>query len=227
MILCWLLWKLGLWTSDQLPSTFFWFLLSGIALAGNAVNAKENAYFKTAILHSLRVAAAFEFVVVAYSFGLLTELILVPVLAVVAGMTAYAEIKTEYANVRAVLQLVGLTIVAAFLWRSVGEIWSQPESFFSYKTGREFILPALLTAGSIPLMYFWYGYSNFETACIRINLKTFQSDDLKRYARRRFLLSFVARPAKLHQAVKTFHSKPAMEKSDVDHIINELSRRSK
>lgn len=56
----------------------------------------------------------------------------------------------------------------------------------------------------------------------QINFKTFQSDDLKRYARKRFFLIFPLRPWLLRRAARQFHSLPARTKEDVDKIIEEI-----
>ena len=221
--LCWLLFYVDLWTTNQLLPTFMWVILSGIALTGRAISAQEDYKFiKTTILDSFKIVVVIEFLVAAYSFDLLTELIIVPFTIFVGLMIGFSAIKKEYEFIKTLFEWVAFGVVVLLLWKSVGSIWSQPEAFFTTRTGRNFILPPLLTIGLIPFAYFWYCYSNIETARIRINLKTFQSDKLKRYARRHFFTTFMAKPWLLRRATRQFHDMPASTYKDVDQIISDI-----
>lgn len=72
------------------------------------------------------------------------------------------------------------------------------------------------------MFYVWFCYSHIEPATIQIDMKTFQSGDLKRYAKRRFFLTFMARPWLLRRAVRQFHNLPAETNEDVDKIVREI-----
>ena len=117
---------------------------------------------------------------------------------------------------------IAIAVTTIVLWKSVGSIWDQPSAFFTTQNGRNFLLPGLLTVASIPFLYILYCYSRIENARIRINFKTFQSNDLKRYARRRFFLTFMTRPELLRRATRQFHSMPARTDSDVDQIVSDV-----
>ena len=222
--LCWLFSWLGLWTHEQWAPTVLWYFLSGLALTGRAVSAKDDErYFRNLTLDCFRIAAIFEFVVVAHAFSLPIELVLVPFMAFVGLMISVSETRENYTSVRQLFEWVTLAVVSLTLWKSIGSIWDQPEAFFTTETGRNFLLPGLLTLGSVPFFYFWYCYSHFESARVRINFKTFQSDSLKRYARRRFFCVFVLRPWLLQRATRQFHVRPAMTPGDVDEIVTEIS----
>ena len=223
VVLCWLVSQLGLWASDQLIPAILWFFFSGIALTGRSLSAKEDdRYFRSLLWDSLRIIVIFEFVVVAYSFSLLVEFFLVPIMVLVGVIIAYADIKKEYASVKTLSEWIAAIVVVGMLWKSVGSIWQQPESFFAVETARNLLLPFLLTAGSIPFFYFWFCYSHIENASIRIGLKNFQSDELKDYAIKRFFFIFMVRPWLLQRAIRQFHKMPAKTNSDVDQVIAEI-----
>ena len=213
------------WAMDyqSITSNFFWVILSGIALTGRAISAQEDHHFiKSTILDSLKIIVVIEFLVAAYSFDLLAELIIVPVTIFVGLIIGFSSMKKEHESIKTLFEWIAFGVVMLLLWKSVGSIWSQPEAFFTTRTGRNFILPPLLTIGLIPFSYFWYCYSNIETARIRINLKTFQSDKLKRYARRHFFTTFVAKPWLLRRATRQVHNIPASRYEDVDQIISDI-----
>ena len=221
--LCWLLFWLGLWIPDQMSSTVLWFLLSGIALTGRIFYVKEDEdYFKKLFLDSFKVTGIFEFLSVAYSFSLPIELVLVPSMAFVGLMLVFADIKEEHARVKTLFEWIASTVAVIILWKSIGSIWEQPEDFFTTLTGRNFLLPALLTVGSIPFFYILYCYSHIEYARIQIDRKTFQSVELKHYAKKCFFFNFMAQPRLLRRATRQFHLMPAKTNSDVDQIISDI-----
>lgn len=219
--LCWLFSQLGLWASDQLIPAILWYFFSGLAMTCRSLSAKEDErYFMSLLWDNLRIIEIFEFVVVAYSFSLLIEFFLVPIMVVVGLIIA--DTKNEYASVNKVFEWIVLAVVIGMLWKSVGTISAQPGTFFTLQTGRNFLLPFVFTIGSIPFFYFWFCYSHIENASIRIDFKTFQSDELKHYARKRFFFIFMVRPWLLQRAVRQFHNLPAKTNSDVDQIITDI-----
>ena len=221
--MCWLFSRLGLWSPDQLPATVLWTVLSGFSLIGRTLSAKEHqGYFKTLFLDCFKLTVVFEFLIVGHSFSFPIELVLVPFITFVGLLIEFSRMKVEYASVRKLLEWIAIAVTAIVLWKSVGGIWDRPAAFFTTQTGRNFLLPGLLTVASIPFLYIWYCYSHIESARIRINLKTFQSNGLKRYARRRFFVTFMIRPRLLRRATRQFHSLPARTRGDVDQIVSDV-----
>ena len=229
--LCWLFSQLGLWASDQLIPAILWYFFSGLVLTCRSLSVKEDErYFRSLLWDNLRIIEIFEFIVVAYSFSLLVELFLVPIMVFVGLIIAIADTKKEYASVKRLFEWIALAVLIGMLWKSMGSIWGQSGSFVTVQTGRNFLLPIILTIGSIPFFYFWFCFSHIENASIRIDRKTFQSDELKHYARKRFFFKFMVRPWLLQRAVRQFHNLPATTSSDVDQIIADIllyERRSK
>ncbi len=223
VILCWLLAAIDLWSTTQIPSTILWFTITGCVMGGRALEAQEDdGHFRRLLKNSLRLGAVFEFIVVAQSFGIVVELVLVPILSLLGAMLVISEAKLKHAQVKTLLEFILGATVLVFLWHSISIIWNQPEQFFTTDTGRNFIFPILMTIGCIPVFYILYCYSHIKQARIQINQKTFQSDELKQIARKRFFLTFMLRPWLLRRATRQFQLLPAKTNSDVDQIINDI-----
>lgn len=221
--LCWLLAKIGLWSKSQLAPTVLWFVMGGCVFAGRALQSNEDdQYFRNLFRGSLKLGGIFEFIVVAYTFGLMTEIVLTPLLFLLIATLAFAEKKPEYAKAKVLLEFILATFAIVLVWNSVSSIWKQPGMFFTTDTGRNFALPILLTVGSIPVFYLLFCYSHVEQSRYQINRKAIQSDGLKRYARRRFFLHFSLRPWLLQRATRQFHTLPAKTNADVDQIISDI-----
>lgn len=197
--------------------------MGGCVFAGRALQSKEDdQYFRNLFRGSLKLGGIFEFIVVAYSFSLVTELVLVPILFSLAVTLAFAATKPEYAKAKVLLELILATFATVLVWNSVSSIWSQPDQFLTTDTGRNFVLPILMTVGSIPVFYLLFCCSHVEQARIQIDQKAFQSDELKKYARKRFFLIFPLRPWLLRRATRQFHTLPAKTNADVDQIITDI-----
>lgn len=185
--------NIGLWKPDQITATVLWYILSGLSLVARSLQAQEDqGHFGKLFYDSFKIAVIFEFIVVAYTFNLLAELAFVPLMAFLGALLAVASFKEEYRQVRILLEGLLAIIVVFILWKSISVIWQQPAAFLTIANGRNFLLPLLLTILSIPFFYLSYCYSHIEGVRHLIDRKTFQSEDLKRYARRRFFLIFAA-----------------------------------
>lgn len=222
-VLCWLLAELGFWSKSQLPPTVLWFVMGGCVFSGRALQSKEDdQYFRNLFRGSFKLGGIFEFIVFTHTFSLVTELVLVPILFFLAATLAFAKTKSEYAKAKFLPKLILATFAIVLVWNSVSAIWSQPDQFFTIDTGRNFVLPILLTVGSIPVFYLLFCYSHIEQARIQIDQKAFQSEDLKEYARKRFFQIFPLRPWLLRRATRQFHALPARNNADVDQIISDI-----
>ncbi|MCT4555737.1 MAG: hypothetical protein N4A53_13705 [Pelagimonas sp.] len=219
--MAWLYGQIGLWSDEQVFATIIWTVLNGFALLGRSLNAAEDDhYFKKLIKDNFRLTGAFEFVFVAFSFSLIAELFLVPTLAFLGLLAAVAGAEEKTKSVKIFLEYLIAAFVIYVIYLSVRQIFDAPEQFFTASTGRNMILPILFSIGAVPLIYIWFCASHIQKAKIGIDQKTFQSDELKAYARRRFFLVFCARPWLLKRAVRQFHVLPAKERADVDRIIH-------
>lgn len=223
IVLCWLMARVGLWSTSQMTPTVLWFLMGGCVFAGRALHSTEDdQYFRGLFRGSLKLGGVFEFIIVAYTFGFFTELALVPFLFLVGAALAFVGTRPEYNKAKGLLELILALFAIVLVWNSVSTIWSQPERFFTTDTGRNFVLPILLTIGSIPVLYLLFCYSHIEHARIQIDQKTFQTDEVKQYAQKRFFLIFPLRPWLLRRATRQFHILPAKTNADVDHIISTI-----
>lgn len=213
----------NIWKIDQFSATIIWAALQFFPLISATLNAQEqDEHFEKLFWYSLKLSVVFEFVAVANPFSLTIELFLVPLTTFLAILLVVAERDEKAVLVYKIISWVLIVTGIVIAWHSVQIIWEDPAKFFTGKTARNFVLPALLTIGSIPFLYLLYCYSHIEYARIDIDQKTFQSNELKRYARRRFFLIFPLRPWLLRRAVRRFQSMPAESRTDVNRIVEEI-----
>ena len=195
----------------------------GILPDGETLSAEDDpSYFKRLVSDCFKATVVVEFLIVGHSFSLPVELLFVPFMALLAMLIGISQTNAEHPSVTSFLEWLAITIAAALLWKAVVGIWDQPSAFLTTQTGRNFLLPGLLTMASIPFLYAWYCYSQLESASIQIDVRSFQSDELKRYAKGRFFIRFMCRPLLLRRAVRQFHGLFAETKNDVDRIVSDV-----
>ncbi|MCF6304361.1 MAG: hypothetical protein L3J33_03200 [Rhodobacteraceae bacterium] len=221
--LTWLAGEIGVWDSNQIAQTIVWYFIAGLPLLFRAFDAKEGSqHFRGYAKSAISGTVFLEFIYLVKTFSLTIELVLTPIVTVVVLLAAISERDASHSSVNSLMNRLLFVIVAFVLWSSISQIWVEPERFFTSRTFRALILPIYLILGSIPLFYILFCYSRIQAAKRQIDLKTFHSEELKRYAKRRFILTFMLRPWLLRRATRQFCILPAKENKDVDAIISDI-----
>jgi hypothetical protein len=160
----------GLWEDHQVKNALVWFFSVGIFSLFQINNIKKDQkFFKRAVLDNLKLTALIQFFVGIYTFHIAIELILWPILLVLAALLAFSEREKKHARVTALLNgllsTIGFLLVAYFiygLFTNVGE-------FAKEKTAYDFMVPVLLTVFYTPFLFFMMLYSTYEVTFIRVN----------------------------------------------------------
>ncbi len=160
---------MGLWESNQLKNTIVWFASVGVFSLFQINKIKEDRnFFKRAILDNLKLIAVMQFFVGIYTFHIIAELILLPIIFLITALTAFSERDKEHAKVHyllnGVLSFFGFLLIAYFiygLFTNFGEVAKE-------KTPYDFFIPVILTIFYTPFLFFMLLYSTYEVTFVRI-----------------------------------------------------------
>jgi len=162
----------GLWDISLLKDTLFWFFTVALVLYFNVHKAKDTRYFKNILTESFKWTIVIEFLVNFYTFSLVTELIMLPILILVSATQAVSETAKQHESVNKfltnILALIGLSFFLFALYKTVETY----QEVFTVHNLHELLLPAILTILFLPFIYFVAVYMNYETLFIRINFVT-------------------------------------------------------
>lgn len=178
--------RLGLWQPSLLGDTISWLGLTGLGLFGKATSVfNRNGSFRELIRAAVAVTVFVEVFVNLYVFPLPAELLLVPLAAALAMLSAVAGGKDgDYATVKklidGLLTILGLTLLAYTTIRLLTDL-DQLKSDQFYR----FLLPVWLTVGTLPFVALLGAYSNYDSAFSKIRWAT---DDRRRRMRARVAL---------------------------------------
>jgi hypothetical protein len=147
----------GYWELSFLKVTIVWFF--GASCLGALFHTARTGhdYFRRLVLSNIALSAVVDFVLSAYTFPLLVELIFVPITAILVAAQAVVSSSTQfkepqYAPIRSLLAIclstLGLVALAYSLVQSVAHFRLGSSALL-----REFLLPFLLTVAFIPYVY--------------------------------------------------------------------------
>lgn len=216
-----LLTAIGFWQLEMLKVTVYWFVLSGLALFGKAVTAsKPLEDWRGTLREQTSIIVILAFIVSSYTFSLYAEIVLVPVVAFISMLVAYAEyhhkgepVANLFIGVQAFIGLVILLLASM-------SAYNDYVNLASITTAKELFLPVALVTMAIPYMYFIALYSAYYRILRNGTFK--QSPEMASYIRRRILLSggFRLRKARQIAAIKPYEFMRANNREDVDMVID-------
>ncbi len=92
VIIVWILQLFSFWKWIYLKDVIIWVLFVGVPLCFNAVEHKiEKQYFSKAIVDNIKFTVLVEYIVSTFTFSLVGELILQPIIFILSMMSVLAE----------------------------------------------------------------------------------------------------------------------------------------
>lgn len=162
--------QIGFWDNSAIKDTILWTTGTAFVTFFSLDKAlKDDNYFKAVVSDNIKLVLILEFIINLYTFNLIVELVVIPVISIIAILRTYAEIKPEYKKVKVfldyVLGLFGLVLLA-FTFR---ELSLDFQNFASIKNVRDFFLPLLLTLLFLPFVYVMALYMQYDSLFTRVD----------------------------------------------------------
>lgn len=155
--------KLSCWDTTLIKDTSFWFLFTAVSIFFSIHKARDVTFFTTILKDNIKVIIAFEFLVNLYTFPLLIELLLFPIILFASFSQETEAKKPTQQKVNScfgkLLSAIGLSMILFSIYKSVADY----ESFFSISNLRAFLLPISLTILSLPYFYMLALYISYES----------------------------------------------------------------
>lgn len=163
--------KIHILNFSHVKDVVFWIFGSAIALLMNASNSTQDEHhFKKIIRDNLKLIIILEFIITTYTFNFWVEMIFVPVMLFIIGLSTVSEMKKEYLPAKKFLNFT-LSLIGSFLISfAVFQLISNWHDFTTLNILRSFILPPLLTLTFIPFLYIFALFMAYENLFIRLNV---------------------------------------------------------
>src|SRR6266571_1678103 len=150
----WLGHRLSLWRTDLTTDIVTWVSVSALALFFKFGEASTTPhFFRRRIVATLGITEFLQFFTNLFVLNLIAELLVLPFLAVVAMLSAFAGTDDRYRSVKkladGLLALIGIALLAFAVQQLIAN-WGEIDW---YGILRKFALPIWLTIGLLPLIY--------------------------------------------------------------------------
>lgn len=163
--------KFPLWNWIYLKDIIIWVFFAGIPVCFNAVNKTiSEHYFKNMLTDNLKFAALVEFFTGTFTFNLILELIILPVITFFILMQTFSKHKEEYQFAHKVLDYI-VTILGFLILSFTAKL-----AINSYKNieGTQiivsFFLPLVFSLLYLPIAHGFAIYSKYELLFIHMRL---------------------------------------------------------
>jgi hypothetical protein len=155
---------LGVWEASATKETVYWFLGTGLVLAGHATAARPDPdYARALIRRALRVAILIEFIVNFYVFPLGVELVFVPLVGLLGIMEVWNKGQAEPAPRLAKVTGRGLAILGWLVLVTVlVRIGLHPGDLLTRDTLERVLVVPALTVVFIPFLYLVAWWSRWQ-----------------------------------------------------------------
>lgn len=144
-----LLEEAGIWTLSNLKTTIIWGCTFAFISTMNAHKIENtNNYFKGELRGIVNATALITFITETYSFSILTEIVITPIISLLVIAQTLSERDPRYARVQKLstftLAIAGMAYIANALYMLTQNL----SDFASLENLREFLTPAMLTCES-------------------------------------------------------------------------------
>lgn len=217
--------KINLWQENQIKNSVLWFI-SSASITFFRLNEIKNPekYFSAALKDNLKIIVFLEFVISFYTFGLITEIILLPILFILVFLKAKAEILKENQELLPTINFILGVISLITIIFTVYKLYTTFDSFIQNKTFYDLIIPIRLSILIIPFHYFLYKYSLFEVIYIRIK-STFKNKNIIKYSFIKSLVFFRFNKTKINRWLFKVNMKDLKTKKEISDSMREIKAR--
>ena len=181
------LFKLNLWDSSLIKDSIYWTGGFAFLLLMNSNKANEDdRFFKKKILDTLKFIIVFEFIVNLYSFSLIWELVIFPVLLFFTLMQVFAD-KPEHIQVKKVagfiLGFFGFSYFAFAIYHIIIDF----ENFATIDNLKSFFFVPVMSILYLPFIYLMALFMRYETYFTQIGFRMENKKNIFRYAKYRII----------------------------------------
>ena len=168
--------RLSLWNTDLAMSTVVWAVGSATVLCFHCVKAAvDPTFFKRIMLGTLAVAVFVEFFMNLYVFSLLVELVLQPVILILAVGATVGGVRLQDKKIKSTCEYLLALIVLWMLIYSARQTYLSWGQIDKQSLLLELGLPIWLTLGIIPFLFLFSIVLAYDSAFRRINAGNAQS----------------------------------------------------
>jgi len=210
------------WDISNLKDAIIWFIFSGLPIGFVVATTKiENNFWRNLVLKNLKVTVFAEVIITTFVFSLIIELILVPVVTFLVMLNTIWGLNKEKKDglkvVNPILSILGLFILSYSLHQAIGDYIVNG----NVSVLESFLFLMVYSIISIPYMYIFALYVEYDKLFTRLKLKDERDSDLDFWIKVRLLIFCNFRMKRLQIAadMKNYNIMSISSKDGIDAMI--------
>jgi hypothetical protein len=162
--------RLGIWQPSMVKDALFWTVPGFVLFMGSVKAAEEPRFFRHRLWEAVGLTALLEFYLNSSTLDLAWELLLQPVIFLLASMSVVSARDPKATAVKRLADALLAVIVIGLLVPPTIRLISDAATFDAAQTVRALALPAWLTLGALPFIYVLSLYSSYELVFVRMRI---------------------------------------------------------
>ena len=161
--------NLGLVESSMIKEVVFWLFGTGLIIFFNTNKALYyKSFFYKIIIDTFKLNVIIEYFTNFYTFPLIIEIVLLPVMSFLALSHHLSYQYEEYKPVRSFLSLILIIFGGGILFYSAWRFLLNISNFLTRENVAEFLIPIIFTLSIIPIVYLFALIMVYEDFFVRI-----------------------------------------------------------
>jgi len=180
--------SLQFWKWLYIKDVIIWVLFAGVPMSYNAISEKiDNSYFKNLLIDNIKFTAIISFFTSTFTFNILIELLMQPVLLLFIILQTVTNKKEENANINKIISLIVSIIGFIILFNTIKNALNSYQNIIAFDLLIIFSIPIIMSFIFIPIIYGIAVYAKYELLFIRMRNRIPNSKKIRlRYGLRIF-----------------------------------------
>ncbi len=210
---------IGFWDMFLLKGSIIWLAFGGFALImkTNRDNYKKG-YLISILKDSIKGIIIIEFITNLYTFSLITELIIIPVITFIGMSPMVTKDKPEFQQLQKLFNIITSIFGLIILGYTFFKITESFGGFANLITLKKFFYPIILTFTFIPFLYFIEIWTLYENMFVRMKHKL-KGKKEENYLKKRIFKTFLFNREKIKRFQNEIRFEQILNKEDIDRLI--------
>ncbi|WP_313182508.1 hypothetical protein [Lacrimispora sp.] len=167
-----LFYRTSLWKSIFIKDIVLWVIFVGTPLFFGSINKSfEEHYFRKAVVSNFKLTVLTEFFVSSFTFPLIWEIIMVPVLVFIFMLDAIAATNSEYRPAKKLISVIIIIINIIFLYETVSIATCRLGTLNVLDTLITLLIPIVFSVLYIPISYMFTVFGKYQIVFVRMGFK--------------------------------------------------------
>ncbi|WLV25355.1 hypothetical protein QR721_03765 [Aciduricibacillus chroicocephali] len=162
---------LPIWEWQFLKDIIIWVLLIGFPICMNAIQKRDQFFFRNVVIDNIKVFVLIEFFVNTFTFNITAELILIAFATVLLLLIHVASSNQSYKHAEKLLSYVQIFLGFSIICFALKNAYQHYHGFNQIDLMITFSLPLVLSILFLPLAYLFAIYAEYELVFVMLNFR--------------------------------------------------------